>query len=581
MFHNRAKSLNRIYSISIKTFWIVFAIVFSILFILQTAGIIMIVPKSLFVNNNGNPWLNFLTNVLFFGIITSGTSLIFLVISFFIKWKCVHLYIYDCYEIVYKTKLPKKLPKVIYVYTTHNDLIESRVLENRKQTYRNFMMYVADGSDNEEQQERIRKFCAKNNIKLIQMPLASGGSKNKADNLNFFIKHCKEKYDYIMTGDADVAINPRFVEHAIKFFSCKKIKNLGFVSSLSYNYRSKGVFTNSIRYAESAYIYSNFLERNYKPYLVGALTGQVCLIKKEALKSANGRFPDSVVEDWYLEAACVENNQFGIMIPTSICYNEFDTNIEAYYKRTLRVFDWIVKWWKDNIFKINFKYNYNFDKWYSLFLKLALFFILFASSILITSIVIWLVVNYWDVAFNGNYLFYVFVGIILASIVISIAYFLVNVAIISDNKKDAILFPIIVIPWLLATSLRMSFNWLKCIFLNKYFTFGGSGKSRNSVFKNKKILLWWVWMIIIGAIIGAFNYCIFTFVANIGYGLIGVIIFDTIFGYIFMAIVSYLILWYVNKLGQKNNFSRQNPLLFNNPKHNFDKIRLAVMRKSI
>ena len=39
-------------------------------------------------------------------------------------------------EIINTTQLPKILPKVLYIYTCHNDLINSRVLQNKNQTYK-------------------------------------------------------------------------------------------------------------------------------------------------------------------------------------------------------------------------------------------------------------------------------------------------------------------------------------------------------------------------------------------------------------------------------------------------------------
>jgi hypothetical protein len=47
-------------------------------------------------------------------------------------------YIKETLRIVHQAKIPKKLPKVVYVYTVHNDFMPARLLQNMKQTYKNF-----------------------------------------------------------------------------------------------------------------------------------------------------------------------------------------------------------------------------------------------------------------------------------------------------------------------------------------------------------------------------------------------------------------------------------------------------------
>jgi hypothetical protein len=47
-------------------------------------------------------------------------------------------YVDETLHIVHEVKMPIKLPKVVYVYTTHNDFMPARLLQNAKQTYKNF-----------------------------------------------------------------------------------------------------------------------------------------------------------------------------------------------------------------------------------------------------------------------------------------------------------------------------------------------------------------------------------------------------------------------------------------------------------
>ena len=70
-------------------------------------------------------------------------------------------------------------------------------------------------------------------------------SKSKADNLNYFLKHAKTKFDYLLIGDPDVAFEKTFVENSLKLFYSDRALNLGYVSSTLMNYRGDNVFTNA------------------------------------------------------------------------------------------------------------------------------------------------------------------------------------------------------------------------------------------------------------------------------------------------------------------------------------------------
>ena len=101
--------------------------------------------------------------------------------NFWLFRKCYRLMMEEVYQIQKEVKLPSKLPKVVYVYTTHNDFWEARMLQNMQQTYQNIEYWISDGSSNKEKIKEIKAFCKKYNVNYHSLKRPSV---NKADNLN-------------------------------------------------------------------------------------------------------------------------------------------------------------------------------------------------------------------------------------------------------------------------------------------------------------------------------------------------------------------------------------------------------------
>ncbi|WP_406602456.1 glycosyltransferase [Metamycoplasma sualvi] len=112
-------------------------------------------------------------------------------------------------EIQTTTKLPSNLPKVVYVYTTHNDFWEEIMLHNMQQTYQNIEYWISDGSSDKEKIKEIKAFCKKYNVNYHSLKRPSV---NKADNLNHFLKYAKVNFDYLLIADFDVIIDKNFVK---------------------------------------------------------------------------------------------------------------------------------------------------------------------------------------------------------------------------------------------------------------------------------------------------------------------------------------------------------------------------------
>ena len=86
-------------------------------------------------------------------------------------------------------------------------------------------------------------------------------SKNKADNLNTFLKESGATFDYLLIADADEALHERFVEKALPFFYSSKIDRLAYVTPLNQTYRTRSLFSNYGRFVEN-FVFFNDLKSN-------------------------------------------------------------------------------------------------------------------------------------------------------------------------------------------------------------------------------------------------------------------------------------------------------------------------------
>ncbi len=558
MFNSKARYIYNSFSIFSKVSATLISIVLSVIFILNVFEIIKLIPDKWYLDIN-NHWMKLLTNTLFFGIIGTFIGFVYLIIGMIIKIKCMRLYAKECKEIIDTTKFPKTLPKVLYVYTSHNDLIEARVLQNKQQTYSNFEMWVSDGSDNTEWRKKIKNFCSKNKINLYQ--LGPQGSKNKADNINSFLKNYKGDYDYLVIGDADEVFHKNFVEYSIKLFCSKQLKNISYITPLNINYRSKGIYPNTTRLLETFVYWWTFLPRCFVNTNIPPLAGQSCIISKQSLIECNNgeMFDKGNLEDWYLEAEMVENAKFGMMLPNTPCYFEADTNIKAHFNRIMRVNDWIVRWWKTRTKKIIKNYNEKYSSWYRTYFTQLITPLIIISSLASFSFVVWLLANYWDYAFKNNLLFWIALIVLLSFGIItwfinSILNFIIFKSKIF-NFWDYFLYPFMFILWVFASNIKVTQHWFKSLFLGKYSEFGGSGKSRFFKVKNVPIQ-WWISLFGLTVILLSFNLPIFLLSEwwNIKWL---IIIFNVYVGSIWMGCLSYLTLWYINFIPYNSTFKRE------------------------
>lgn len=567
MFNTKAKALFTLFYLFQKISYIIFGIIYTVLITLQSSGIIHIIPNYLF--KEGQDVFNTFVNLFFWGSIIVSNLVLMSIIKNSIKFISIKLYVRECYSIINNTKITKKAPKVVYVYTVHNDLIEARILENMKQTYKNFEVWISDGSSKKEYQKYVRKFAQKHNINLMQMPLP--GSKHKADNLNYFLENYKGQFDYLLIGDCDEAINHNFVEHAVKIYLANKNNKIGFISSLSYCYRSKGLFTNALRFVEGIYIFDFFMGRSFQRNHTSSLTSQVCLLSKELLNANGGKFNDVPLEDWFLETSSVENNFFGILLPTAICYHEFDTSIIAYNKRNCRVYSWMIYWWKHYLWNKLLKFNFKYTAWYMFFFIYILLLPIVIVVLFAISALLYFVFTYWSIALSGNIMLYIMLGMIGLLVIVNLIYPLAILSIVQDNLLDAFLFIPFIIVWFFPMIGSLMKTWIQSMLLGRYMSFGGSGATRTNKKPNKYPLKSsWLWLIVIMLSIICFNSCSFLLLNQKQFLPLN-IVFNVYFGFMFLCTFNYILLYHLNFIPLNKNFNRNQAIKFNNAKHNFQK----------
>ena len=417
-------------------FTMIYIYIYSILIIIP-CFITGLVTNLIWISNkniNAN-----LINICLITILITSSSISYII--FFIKnikWR--KMMIYEFRNIIKNVKLPKKLPKVVYVYTTYNDFWKERLLQNMEQTYSNIEYWISVGNPNDKHLDEIKAFAKEHKINLCIMNYLS---KSKADNLNYFLKHLQTKFDYLLIGDSDVAFESTFVENSLKLFYSNRALNLGYISSTLMNYRGSNVFTNAILHFDNEkYIVGDQVKNfswNSSPNLYSAC----CLISSKLLLENNFQFPDSNLEDWYLEKYANKNFWIGIVSPLNVAMQSFDKTIWHNLNRIARLFTWGIKYQKEQHF---IKYNAKYDKqnnteFATLFL--GFFFIVgfIISGIFLTN----LIIN-WNLIINNSFLIVLIMNILINAIIILFTkgYFLSKITKIHKIKKIIFNFQILI-----------------------------------------------------------------------------------------------------------------------------------------
>ncbi len=480
-----------------------------------------------------------LVNICCITILTTSLSISYII--FFAKnIQYRKMMINEFHDIVRNSKLPKKLPKVVYVYTTYNDFNSSRLLQNMQQTYQNIEYWISVGNPDDPNLSNIKEFAKKNKINLY---IKETKSKSKADNLNHFLKCPKVKFDYLLIGDADVAFEKTFVTNSLKLFYSDRALNLGYVSSTLMNYRGNNFFTNAFLHFDNEKYIVNDQIKNFSWNVSPNLYSACCLISKKLLLENNYQFPESNLEDWYLEKFANKNFWVGVVSPLNVAMQSFDKDIWQNLNRISRLYTWGVKYQKEQHF---IKYNVKYDRqnnieFRNLFLGILFIFGFINAGIFLTNLFINL-----NQIINNLFSMIFILSIILNLVVLLITrgYFLSKIT-TTDKFKKMFFQPFYGICLLTC----LLYYWVNSLFFSKYKSFD------KKIFKidNKWIILT---IILASIFIVTFNFLFFWFKLN-QYNsnwLYLCVFVNMILGYILFFGISLSILIICGKISSNKNY---------------------------
>ncbi|WP_406602209.1 glycosyltransferase [Mesomycoplasma moatsii] len=267
----------------------------------------------------------------------------------------------DHLEITSRAKLPSKLPKVVYVYTTHNDFMPSRLEQNIRQTYRNIEYWISDGSSNPDNSKLVEEFAKKHKINLFKM---NQPSKDKSDNLNAFLNHLyslNHDFEYIVTSDSDVAFDKNFVEVGIRYFYSEKINRLGYVNSLLIDYNSNNFYNNGMAGWETVPNFFRTIFNNLDMSSPAHIVGASSIVKRTFLEEVNKGYFFNIFEDWYTRMNGIKIMWTGLHTPLVTSQQSMEDNVFPTFKRYMRYFSWKAAFFKKNTFyRFNDEYSKNF-----------------------------------------------------------------------------------------------------------------------------------------------------------------------------------------------------------------------------
>lgn len=470
-------------------------------------------------------------------------------------------YIKETLRIVHQAKIPKKLPKVVYVYTVHNDFMPARLLQNMKQTYKNFEVWISDGSDNTEIIREVNNFAQKHKIRLYR--LGGKGSISKSDNLNHFLQYSGAHFDYLMIGDADEIFDKYFVECNIRFFYSDKFEKLAFVSPLNQCYKTQGLYTNIMRNIDNITMFNRDLIKSVQLRDYSNLYSASCLISSKFIQSMNGKFPDSVLEDYYSENIAVMNGWIGIVSGLTVCTQAYDVTIKAHYARVMRILDWIIKLRKHDPFK---DYNEKYSRWFMRSFVLIILPLLLMIGFIALTVTIWLIVINWTILINDTFF--------ICTICIGIGFIIISSLIANyDTSKiikfsNGILLFIFTILYSLSFISYMCKHWILTICFNKYSNFLTGTQKRflknklSSVFK--KILPDILMLLLFGFFLFVFNWLFYEFLFPLtNLSLVFFILGNLILGIFTLSLFSTIVL-YMFSLIKINRYDPNKPIYFKN-----------------
>lgn len=490
--------------------------------------------------------------IIYFSIPAVTVNVFFIVFGGFYKKKLRHDVINEFYEIVSITQLPEKLPKVVYVYTCHGDMMPARVLQNSMQTYKNLEIWISEGSEKSDVIETSKKFAIKHGFNFYSV--GGKGSSNKAENLNSFLKNVHPRYDFLLITDADEVLDEHFVDYGIRCFTNSKFNNLGYISALNYCYETTNSFCNICCNSDNSLFYTKdftkVFQMGYKPNLYSAS----CLISNKLIEKNNGLFPSGNLEDVFLESISIRNGFVSVILPIAPSGQAFDKNVYKYIDRFMRVNDWSVCLAREHGYK---KYNEKYTPWFNGILQKYLKPLTWILAISVVVLLSWLIWS-WSNELLKNVMFLYILGVILGTTICSL---LCNNIIDCTRKTSCNKF------WFLWIILKPLFtisafpnsvvHWFKSCILHKYSSFGGSNQKSKRKNPNLNKLFTSIFGVLITSILLAT--LILVFILKIGfnnkYYNLGFLFGVVCFGVFFLAFLSQLVLYILSLIKTNSSYN--------------------------
>lgn len=488
----------------------------------------------------------------------------FLIFGLFYKNYLNRLLIWEFYEIVTLNRVPNS-PKVVYVYTCHNDMYEGRVLQNIKQTYKNFECWISEGSEKQEVIEKSRAFAEKHKIKFFAV--GGNGSSNKADNLNAFLSRSGASFDYLLITDSDECLGNNFVECALKCFANPHFHNLGYVSPQNYCYNTDNLFSN-VFLNSYCFDIKTGVGKNIDFGDMPNLYSSSCLISKDLLNLNGGLFPTGCLEDVYLEHFALCHGFSSVTIPMASSGQAFDASIKAFQKRNLRISDWGIKLLKEK--KLS-NYNEKYKKWWTTYLANLFTPFTFVLRWFIIAIFLWLLIYYNNFLFSTPF----FLTIIIYSIVAIIISRIGKLFIISKiyAMGNNLWFVCCLLYFLFSASSRPYAlkHWFDSMIRSKYSAFGGSGQKTKA--KSKfQIIKWDLLGLLICAILFAGWISIFILLIGLDNHPLCLLLITVaiLIGVFLLSFIGEIILFWMGLIPHNKTYSKDDfinpPKILSNPK---------------
>ena len=539
----------QLFSFSIFIPWMIFFIITSLLYISNST----IVNIQFFK----------LMNIINIFVIPSLGILFFLINTFLKRLLFKKLY-FEHANIVSKVKMPNKLPKVIYVYTTHNDFMPSRLLQNMQQTYKNIEYWISDGSSNEDVSKEIAEFAQKHNVNLFKMDKPS---KDKSDNLNTFLSFAYKNnldFEYIVTGDSDVAFGENFIEKGIKYFYTKQLNRLGWVNSFLIDYKGNNFYNSILANIETFTNVYGAMEEQIAELASPHMYGACSIVKKEFLLDINNGFFCDLYEDWYTRTLGIKNLWRGICSPLVLSMQSMENEVFPTLRRYMRYFDWKAKYFKTKMFN---QYNDEFEKpMMGEFFDVMLYFPRVLFYILLCCLNVFLLI----VSLH-NY----FVPFILFSFVLIQKVFTWIFSFHLIGIKRSIVAIIFAPFWFFAHSYKKSQHWFKSVLGNKIMEFKPTRSKEKNVIKPNvwdKTKNYFFGLLISTTILLAMNFPIIYFgLEHNKFILFFFLLGNALFGYIFLGNFSVLMLFLLSKIKTSKTYSDENFVSFKKTKLIFEK----------